>query len=1066
MRFVTLTAGPATRWPEKLLQGMLLLLLVALCGCHPRPTPGPHPVHGYVNARIFSDVAGVAALPNSLVAVPDIEVTAKNVSTGAMSAPVKTDPYGYFRTGDLAPGKYQICVSGSNFVNSCDSQTITIDFYVHVMDHIIIIPAKQHVVTGTVKLADNTTPCFWYNPSFDPGFVMTAKVSLQDSSGTVVAGPIRGNSVGQYVIPTTAAPGSYKVMVECEAEHADATIALTTASLKQDFVLKNHPPAVNLPESYLGTTGVRRASPGDVLNIKAPASDADHDTLHYHWLDDNNPAAAFADNATLSWTAPANTGPHALRVLVSDGRGGYAISRTVMNVGPDEMIFSGTAFNRQTHGALKDVIVDINGVSANTDVNGHFLIKVPDRPRFVLNANKPGFALTSRIFYARAANIEVPMDAVQTATVDGKNGGEVSIKVTGCRPQEKNDNKNTTAASRECPRIDIGTLTLKFGPNSLVSGGSPFTGTATVEAFQYDLSLPNAIPGDQSATYKGKDARLATFGAFHITPRDAAGHPLQMAPGKTVAVSMPIHPLALASAPATIPFFSYDEASGLWKDLGELKRVGNNYTGKITHFSDFNADTAFTTSSCLKIELVNFPSTVRLNATYNNPAVGNFNHPNFETADATQPIAIERMAPNEDFTLVIDDNSSAHTILQSVALNSGPPTSVPFPVPPPYTGCNGPISIYYNSIPAAPTFLISGTASGPADYQTLTTTTAPYTNRDTLPHWLSANGFGGSATESHAVYFNNGDLKFGRDMHCRTVSHGGSGFSQDWVACYVRNYGNVGQDFSTQPTVLNGAYSNAAPVATVAMEYHPDQASKVQYWAYDSGGSYLASPTLDSQGPKPIPDICIACHQGSYGGTGTLAEGSIFLPFDIDSFIGDDGNPLQSTLGTGTPHPSQEDFRQLNAFVLQASDASTTAGAGAPSAAVQRLMDLWYKDATHTGVTAAGATFHFDQGAAQLNTNVPGSFPTNPALYDSVVKPVCRTCHVARDPTFDTWDSLSQMTGFAGSIQLLACGPATSPPHFTMPHAEVPYRRFWQNSLSSTLASELFTSLSNHDCQN
>jgi len=43
----------------------------------------------------------------------------------------------------------------------------------------------------------------------------------------------------------------------------------------------------------------------------------------------------------------------------------------------------------------------------------------------------------------------------------------------------------------------------------------------------------------------------------------------------------------------------------------------------------------------------------------------------------------------------------------------------------------------------------------------------PGGSRDTLPHWFTANGFP-STGEAKAIYFNNGDLKFGRDMHCRT----------------------------------------------------------------------------------------------------------------------------------------------------------------------------------------------------------------------------------------------------------------------------------------------------------
>src|SRR5262249_33564982 len=209
-------------------------------------------------------------------------------------------------------------------------------------------------------------------------------------------------------------------------------------------------------------------------------------------------------------------------------------------------------------------------------------------------------------------------------------------------------------------------------------------------------------------------------------------------------------------------------------------------------------------------------------------------------------------------------------------------------------------------------------------------------------------------------------------------------------------------------------YNNTNVVATVAMEYHPDRNDKVQFWAFKSDGTYLANPALDSQGGKPIPDICTACHQGAYSSGTHLVTGAIFLPFDVDSFIGDDGNPLQNTLGTGGQRPAQADFRQLNEWARRTSDV----GSGI-SASIQTLTDLWYKDGGHpNGVTDAGATFHFNQGAAQLPST---PFGPHPGAYDQVVKPVCRTCHVARSSGSDTWDQLSQMSGIASFIQNFAC---------------------------------------------
>jgi hypothetical protein len=1036
---------------RKGIHALVAALMVALCvACKPDAAlAGPQPVHGYVYAIIDSDLPFV----NKGVAVPDIAVAAKNATTGALSGLTVTDPYGYFRTPALAPGSYNICVSGTGFVGGCDPQVFTITDYAHVMDHIVIIHAKQNAVVGTVLLADKKTPCFWYTPIFDANFVMTAKITLEDGSGNVLAGPIGGNNLGEYVIPPGASPGTYKVTVACEAAQGAKTVVLTTATSVQNFVLNNNAPTVNLLEAAKAGVGVRRASPNDALTIKVPAADLDHDPLHYKWVDESGSTASFPDAATVNWSAPTTTGTHVLRVQVSDGRGGYAVGHTIINVGADEMLFTGAAFNRATHAPVAGASVNLNGVTTSTDAGGRFQVKVPETTRFVLNVIKPGFALTSRIFYARATGIQVPLDPVQLSTLDGTQGGKVTVNVTGCK-----GGSVAESHAADCPREKIGVLSFGFEPGSLVSGATAFTGTATVESFQFDLTLPNAIPGDLSAKYRGADARLQTFGAFHIQARDASGNPLQLAAGKSVQVSMPIHPLALATAPGKIPFFSYEESTGFWVEHGELTRVGNQYVGKITHFSEFNADSTGG-SSCMQIQLdqgpQGFPSSVILNASYVNPSVGNFNHPNTGVNDTVHPIVIERLMPSQDFHLQISDGTT-HAVLQMVLLNSGPPVTVPFPVPYPYDGCKPAVIFNNNSIPpTSDHFLISGTiADNSVDYQTQTTT-GNYAGRGTFSTWLSTNHFGGGAAETKAVYLNNGDLKFGRSMHCRSVSHAGTPFSQDYIACYVSNFGSVGLDFGDQPhqtgtSVLSDAYSDTNDViATVAMEYHPDQTDRVQFWAYKGDGSYLPKPALDVEGAKPMPDMCIGCHQGTYGGAGTLVNGARFLPFDIDSFLGDDGNALQGTLGSGAPRPAQADFRQLNQFVLQASDN----GSGV-SPAFQRLMDIWYKDGGHpTGVNDPAATYHFGQGAAALNT-----FPGHPALYDDVVRPVCRTCHVARDPTSntgDTWDDFVQLSSKASFIGWLACGPGNDAGHNTMPHAQVPYKRFWETSLESTLASEL-----------
>jgi len=192
-----------------------------------------------------------------------------------------------------------------------------------------------------------------------------------------------------------------------------------------------------------------------------------------------------------------------------------------------------------------------------------------------------------------------------------------------------------------------------------------------------------------------------------------------------------------------------------------------------------------------------------------------------------------------------------------------------------------------------------------------------------------------------------------------------------------------------------------------------------------------------------------------FDGASNKAVGAQFLPFDVGSFHYDtDGDPH-----AGFPNAAavQEQFRQLNKLVLD-----TTTGSVQPG--YQQLMDMWYPGAG--GVTVAGHLFSFTNGAAQLSGT---PFSTHEPLYDAVVAPVCRTCHISHGSS-DNWTSFGQMNnpGMKAIIQGYACGtgdPATQSTFtFAMPHAEVPFKKFWNDSLASTLSSQL--SLAAPGCPN
>ena len=298
--------------------------------------------------------------------------------------------------------------------------------------------------------------------------------------------------------------------------------------------------------------------------------------------------------------------------------------------------------------------------------------------------------------------------------------------------------------------------------------------------------------------------------------------------------------------------------------------------------------------------------------------------------------------------------------------------------------------------------------------------------RDTLKRFQDRNGFSSDNPSDHvrAVYFNNGDLKLGRQMHCKESNEG--------IACYVSNFGP--EPFGPEPfppkrfpdraRALQDAITHLEkiesrqepedkPFATVAME-KPLPDGDVTFYVYDKEGGLQNAAALDSGGLKNVPGICMACHGGS--GMGNEVKGASFLPFDVFSFA-------YSQQASFTLQDQQEAFRQLNAIVKNTKPNSTN-----PHSPIEQFIDGTYPG----GVGNQGSI---------AEDFVPSGWSSEPSLYKTIVKPYCRTCHLAFGETRD-WTNAKQFLNLAPSVVTDICGGA-------MPHAEVPLLNFWLENFPS-----------------
>ena len=251
-------------------------------------TPLPGSIQGYVAVVTTEFAAAVptghaAIAPGSPIYVPDIAVTARNLKTHAGSAPVLTNAQGYFRTPPVPPGEYEICVSEHGFVAGCLDRVIEVFRPVVTLGQIVPIRPDGNAIVGTVTLSDHQTPCFFFRPSFS-ALALTAKASLLTADNKPVAGPVNGNTSGQYVLPVPHGADRTKLHVECDASVAETPVVARLPFTAQDVTIAASLPRIIAFDFSRGGSGIRRADPGDIVAASVLAEDPDGNPLHYLFM--------------------------------------------------------------------------------------------------------------------------------------------------------------------------------------------------------------------------------------------------------------------------------------------------------------------------------------------------------------------------------------------------------------------------------------------------------------------------------------------------------------------------------------------------------------------------------------------------------------------------------------------------------------------------------------------------------------------------------------------------------------------------------------------------------------
>jgi len=226
--------------------------------------------------------------------------------------------------------------------------------------------------------------------------------------------------------------------------------------------------------------------------------------------------------------------------------------------------------------AISNARVEAAGQSTLTNSQGYYVLdNVPLTSSLPITYSKDGYVPTVkrlRIVDGESNTQNVVLLRVETtATISGTSGGSVTTP---------------DGASISIP------------PNSLVDGnGQPFTGTASVSLTSFDPSVPDeldAFPGTfEGVDLSGQTVFINTYGFADITVTSGS-QILQLSPGATATLDIPIPTTLQSGAPATIPSWWFDPDRHTWYEVGTFNRAANKFRTRISHFSIWNCDVAST----------------------------------------------------------------------------------------------------------------------------------------------------------------------------------------------------------------------------------------------------------------------------------------------------------------------------------------------------------------------------------------------------------------------------------------------------------------------------------------
>jgi hypothetical protein len=298
--------------------------------------------------------------------------------------------------------------------------------------------------------------------------------------------------------------------------------------------------------------------------------------------------------------------------------------------------------------------------------------------------------------------------------------------------------------------------------------------------------------------------------------------------------------------------------------------------------------------------------------------------------------------------------------------------------------------------------------------------------------------------ENPALYANVTELALGRSVRC--WENFGPQYTGMWIwevttvlrsiDCLAANHGALVGPAAPDGSALAAAAASGTSFAAVYMHFDMSTRNMTFVNFIPPGGSgELPDPnttvisdgfksakaaTLDSEGAKYLPHVCLPCHGGTFHPDTGVVTGATFLPVDpsLVAFSNQPGHDRAS---------SEEAIRQINAHIMDSQ----------PPQAIADYINGMYKGNVPT------APFRYlpvqSPGAVAQGNYVPDGWAQQADFFKKVVKPNCLMCHLATSSPSLVFDSADKFFANKALLYAAVCVGRS------MPNAELPYNNLWSS---------------------